>query len=207
MEELLKQIEDLKNSNTRKIIDARVKEFQEVGKEKQDRIFSELCFCLMTAGFQAEKCIRIQKQVGRGFNFLPEEQLAAALKEAGHRFWPQRAERIVAARSCSRELHDKIFKQDGKEMRIWLVDTVKGIGMKEASHFLRNIGYTDVAIIDFHILDLLEKHHMVEKPKAITPKTYEEIENILENLAKKANLNLSELDLYLWYIETGKILK
>jgi N-glycosylase/DNA lyase len=36
---------------------------------------------------------------------------------------------------------------------------------------------------------------------------YLEIENFLMKIAKKLNLSLAELDLYLWYIETGKILK
>ena len=79
--------------------------------------------------------------------------------------------------------------------------------MKEASHFLRNIGYKNLAIIDFHILDLLEKHRLIEKPKTLSPKNYAIIENILKSIAQKTNTSLGELDLYLWYKETGKILK
>lgn len=79
--------------------------------------------------------------------------------------------------------------------------------MKEASHFLRNIGYKNLAIIDFHILDLLEEYKLIEKPKTLSPKNYIEIENVLRELAQKTNTKLGELDLYLWYKETGKILK
>ena len=79
--------------------------------------------------------------------------------------------------------------------------------MKEASHFLRNIGFKDYAIIDFHIVDLLVNHSLIEKPKTITPKKYLEIENLLRELAEKTSLSLGELDLYLWYKETRKILK
>ena len=184
-----------------------MKEFEKLGKEKEDKVFSELCFCLLTANFQAEKCIRIQKDMGRDFLHLPEEELAKKLKEAGHRFWPQRANRIVEARDCKTELCSLVMKESGKEMRVWLVKNVKGLGMKESSHFLRNIGYKDVAIIDFHIVDLLVEEKLIEQPKTITPKKYLEIEQILDNLGKKVNLNLAELDLYLWYLETGKILK
>jgi N-glycosylase/DNA lyase len=34
-----------------------------------------------------------------------------------------------------------------------------------------------------------------------------EIEEVLKELSEKTNINLGELDLYLWYEETGKILK
>jgi len=207
MPTLLDQVEQLKNSPIKEVVDNRIKEFEQVGKNKQDSVFSELCFCLLTANFQAEKCIKIQSDMGRDFNLIPKEELAKKLKEVGHRFWPQRAERIVEARECKTELCSLVFKKSGQEMREWLVNNVKGLGMKESSHFLRNIGYKDLAIIDFHIVDLLEREKLIERPKTITPKKYLEIEQVLAELGKKTNLNLAELDLYLWYLETGKILK
>ena len=81
--------------------------------------------------------------------------------------------------------------------------------MKESSHFLRNIGHKNLAIIDFHIVDLLFKHGLIEKPKnkSLTEKKYLEIENVLKKIAEQTKTNLGELDLYLWYEETGKILK
>jgi len=72
---------------------------------------------------------------------------------------------------------------------------------------LRNIGYEEFAIIDFHIVDLLVREGLIERPKTLTPKKYIEIEHILFRIARKANLNLGELDMYLWYLETNKILK
>jgi N-glycosylase/DNA lyase len=203
---IIEQIEVLKKEPIAEVIASRIIEFEKAGKEKEDKVFSELCFCLLTANFQADKCIRIQHEMGRDFLILPEKQLAEKLKAAGHRFWPQRATRIVEARECKTELC-KIMKSDGREMRDWLVENVNGLGMKEASHFLRNIGYKDVAIIDFHIVDLLEREKMIERPKTLTKNRYLEIEKVLEEIAKSSNLHLAELDLYLWYIETGKVLK
>ena len=207
MASLTQQVEQLKNSPIKEVVDNRMKEFKRFGQDKQDKVFSELCFCLLTANFQAEKCIKIQADMERGFEIMPQKELAKKLKEVGHRFWPQRAERIVEARECKTELCSIVFKKSGKEMREWLVENVKGLGMKESSHFLRNIGYEDLAIIDFHIIDLLERENLIERPKTITPKKYLEIEKKLEELGKKLKLNLGELDLYLWYLETGKILK
>jgi N-glycosylase/DNA lyase len=206
-QQLIAQIEQLKKSQISEVITNRMKEFEVAGKSKQDKVFSELCFCLLTANFQAEKCIKIQNEMARGFEIMPEEELAKELKKVGHRFWPQRAERIVEARECKTELCQIIFKKSGNEMRDWLVENVKGLGMKESSHFLRNIGYKDLAIIDFHIVDLLEREGLAQRPNTLTKNKYIEIEKILEEFGKKVNLNLAELDLYLWYIETGKILK
>src|SRR3989338_3354656 len=164
----------------------------------------------MTANFSAEGGIRIQKDVNDGLLVLPEDLLASKLKALGHRFPNMRANFIVNSRMFKDNIKEKLqeFNND-EERRQWLVENVKGLGYKEASHFLRNIGYSNVAIIDFHIIDLLVKHNLIEKPnsKFLTPKKYLEIENLLKQLAQKTNLNLGELDLYLWYQETGKILK
>ena len=78
---------------------------------------------------------------------------------------------------------------------------------KEGSHFLRNIGCDYYAIIDFHILDLLERYHLITKPKSLTATKYREIEQVLQTIATQTQLTLAELDLYLFYLETGKILK
>ena len=106
------------------------------------------------------------------------------------------------------EMHLKnIRKLNDKEARTWLVKNIKGLGMKESSHFLRNIGYKNVAIIDFHIIDLLERNKLISRPKTLTKVKYFETESVLRKIAEKSDLTLAELDLYLWYMETGKILK
>ncbi|HIE41621.1 MAG TPA: hypothetical protein EYP80_03050 [Candidatus Aenigmarchaeota archaeon] len=91
------------------------------------------------------------------------------------------------------------------EKREWIIKNIKGLGYKEASHFLRNIGYKNLAIIDFHILDLLSRYNLIEKPKTLSKKEYLKIENLLKKLARKLKLSLAKLDLYLWYLETGDI--
>jgi N-glycosylase/DNA lyase len=206
--DLIYKINELKSSPIKEIIDNRIKEFEEVGKKKLDEVFGELCFCLLTANFSAEKCINIQKDVGRDFSILNKQELESKLREHGHRFPRTRADYIYEARSCERDLFNAIGS--GKERREKLVREIKGIGMKEASHFLRNIGFKDVAIVDFHIIDLLNREGFIDfdrSKKTLTRKKYLEIEGVLEDIAKKTGLNLAELDLYLWYMETGKILK
>lgn len=104
-------------------------------------------------------------------------------------------------------LKDIINSENKDQLREWLVKNIKGFGYKESSHFLRNIGFENIGIIDFHIIDILTRYKIIKKPKILTKRKYLEIEKILEKIAKKLNMTLSELDLYLWYIETGKILK
>ena len=202
--ELLESINNLKNSEISKLIGSRVKEFAEIKNKSIDNIFKELCFCIMTANCAAEKCIEIHENIGNGFLDLTELDLSKKFKDLGYRFPNIRAKFIVEARTLKFKLEEILEKSD---IRDWIVKNIKGIGYKEGSHFLRNIGFKNYAIVDFHIVDLLVKYNIIEKPKTMTKKKYLEIEEILKEIGKQLNLNLAELDLYLWYMETGKILK
>jgi len=125
-----------------------------------------------------------------------------------HRIPKTRASYIISARKHSDSIKSIVESyKDPKELREWLIKNIRGIGLKEASHFLRNIGYTELAILDFHILDLLARHGIIKKPKTLTKSRYLRIEDKLREISKRVGLNMAELDLYLWYIETGKILK
>lgn len=208
MEKLLEFIEITRGSEIKALVDARISEFKALSKKSSREIFKELCFCILTANFNAERAIRIQGEVGDGFLSLSGAKLENKLRALGYRYPPTRARYIVGARKFKDSLKATLnsFESDA-EAREWLVKNVKGLGYKEASHFLRNVGYGNAAIIDFHIIDLLEKYELIERPKTLTKKKYLEVEKVLKELADKLNLNLAELDLYLWYIETGKVLK
>jgi len=208
MQDLFDVINNLKKSGVSKTVESRINEFNEIRSKFHEKIFGELCFCVMTANCSAEKCIEVQKLIGDGFQNLPEEKLAQNLRLNGYRFPNIRAKYIVQARELQGELKSNIKTyKDPHKLREWIVKNIKGLGYKEASHFLRNIGFTDYAIIDFHILDLLTKFNLIEKPKTLTKTKYLEIEELLEKIAEGLSLNLAELDLYMWYVETGKVLK
>ncbi|MEK6823894.1 MAG: N-glycosylase/DNA lyase [Nanoarchaeota archaeon] len=218
MNQLINKIENLKKSEIKKIIDFRMNEFSKLGKSSSNEIFKELCFCLLTANFSAQGGIKIQNAVNDGFLTLSEEDLAKKLSALGHRFPNTRAKYIFEAREYKNNIKEILrnFKNES-EARNWIVKNIKGLGMKESSHFLRNIGYKNLAIIDFHIIDLLARNNLIDpegipsgkkpKSKSLAPKKYIEIENLLRKIAEKTNLSLGELDLYLWYAETGKVLK
>jgi N-glycosylase/DNA lyase len=208
MKKLVSQINELKDGPVSKVIRKRMREFATKRKSNRD-IFSELCFCILTANYSAEGGIRIQKALDTGHETLDEQALAARLRELGHRFPNMRAKFIYKAREHKGVLEGKLHTCSSQEMREWLAGNVLGLGYKEASHFLRNIGITDLAIIDFHIIDLLVRYKLIDKPKSksLTKKKYLEIEQLLARIAQKAGTSLAELDLYLWYMETGKVLK
>ena len=88
------------------------------------------------------------------------------------------------------------------------MENVKGLGYKEASHFLRNVGYKDIAILDRHILRVLHENEIIqETPKQLTRRRYFMIENLMQNIAEDLDISLAELDLFLWHTKTGKVLK
>lgn len=194
----------IKNLPNPELIKIRLQEFATGRKQDNSYWFSELCFCILTANAQAERALLIQQELGpQGFLENNLEQLSATIKKFGHRFHNRKAEYIVFARQY-KNIKEIIINMSGPEARIWIVKNIKGIGYKEASHFLRNMGWSDVAIIDRHILRFMYKNKLIENiPKTVTPKIYIDLENILIEIHPKQD----ELDLILWYHMTGKILK
>ena len=208
MKDLLGSLKNLKNSDIKNLVDTRIKEFTEIKNQSINDLFKELCFCIMTANCSAEKCIEIHECIEDGFLKLNEIQLANKLKDLGYRFPNVRAKYIVEARFYMKDLKNKIkSNEEEQQLRDWIVKNIKGLGYKEASHFLRNIGCKNYAIVDFHIVDLLARNNLINKPKVMSKKKYLEIEELLKDIAEKSGNNLAELDLYLWFLETGKILK
>ena len=208
-EELVEKVSALKSGDIRRTVAERMREFRALrGKGNRDW-FSELCFCILTANSTARLGIRIQHELGpNGFLTLSREALTSALKKAGHRFYNTRARFIVEARKFVK-LKPIITKfENTDQARDWLVKNVKGIGPKEASHFLRNVGYDDVAILDRHILSLMREHGLIGRmSRTLSMKKYLAIEDRLKELAKRVGISLGELDLYLWYTKTGEVLK
>jgi N-glycosylase/DNA lyase len=209
MSSIVSQINSLKKKDVKQVIDKKIKSFSKIKNKSNKEIFKELSFCVLTANYNAKKAIEIQKKIKDGFLFLSLKDLSLKLKELGYRYPNLRAEYIVSNRKHLDSLKTvlKTFK-DKQALRDWFAENIKGISYKEASHFLRNIGYNDYAIIDFHIVDILIKNgYLKEKPKSLNRQKYLEIENILAEISKKVKLSQGELDFYLWYLETGTVLK
>ena len=200
----------------RKEISARLAEFADVWQSESDeRIWEEMVFCFFTGGCSAKMGLRSIEAVRPLLITGNHEELMNALVGV-HRYPRARSGYIVASRDflqehCGLQLRQKLesFEND-LERRDWLVKEkrIKGLGYKEASHFLRNIGFKGYAILDKHILRSLAELKFIDDPKPPNTRSkYLTIENKLKELAIKTKIDFDELDLVLWSMKTGEILK
>lgn len=209
---ILKEVKKLQKTDIKNRVSNRLKEFSSFGSRSNNEWFSELCFCLLTANSRAKTAIAIQKELGHaGFKHKSWKQLAECIRRNKHRFHNTKAKFIVEARKYVhiKDITTEIIKEEGQAAgREWLVKNIKGLGYKESSHFLRNVGYFDLAILDRHILNLMKENKLIkEKPKSLNKNNYLEIEIKFRKIADKLNMSLAELDLYMWYMKTGEVLK
>ena len=208
--DLIEIVDDLKEDEISKIVDKRIHEFEDLHGMGNNEWFNELCFCLLTANSSARLGIDIQNYMEKNDGFLTYDQkeLSTILKQMGHRFYEKRAEYIVLARKHAADIKDKITSMENEyTAREWVVKNIKGIGYKESSHFLRNVGYKHLAILDKHIMRIMCNSCIIDVPKTLTRKRYLNIEQEFISLANEVDLTPAELDLYLWYTQTGEVLK
>jgi len=189
-------------------ISKRLHEFEEAGKGSDKDIFTELCFCILTPQSNARQCDKaIQELKKKRLLFKATSGAIRPVLKGRSRFHNKKAGYLVfARRSFKRSVlsEGNIF-----DVRKKIVENIKGIGYKEASHFLRNIGLgKDIAILDRHILKNLKRYGVIDKvPSSISEKSYLAMEGKARSFAKKIGLGLGELDLLFWSRETGEIFK
>ena len=199
------------DNEIREMVEERIAEFLEVHGMDTWKWFEELAYCLLTAYSSARMGQLCVDALCDSDALLHGDldQVVEALRNQGHRFAARRGEYIIKARELAPELKETIQGfPDSRKAREWLAKGVKGIGWKESSHFLRNVGYLNVAIIDRHIISNMVDHGLIEeRPKSITKRRYLEYEQLLAEVAGRVGMPLGEMDLYLWYRKTGKVLK
>ena len=196
-------------------IKVRLKEFKDKMNSDDNTIFSELVFCLFTPQSGAKKCDKAVKRLEETNLLLEGSATEIAKQLKGVRFHNTKSARVVAARTIFTENNRICIKQKlttintPKELREWLIKNITGLGYKESSHFLRNIGLGfDMAILDRHILKNLVNYGAIDSiPKTLTRSKYLEIEQKMRDFSKNTTIPLAELDLLLWSKETGEIFK
>lgn len=215
MENSLKEIQKL-YSKIKPEIENRIAEFKKIREKASDKeLFYELVFCIMTPQSKAKSCgkaLEILKKNNLIFDGTPGE---ISEKINIVRFRNNKAKYIVEARGKFIEankfrMRDVLLsKGNVLEIREWLVKNIKGIGYKEASHFLRNTGFgEEIAILDRHILkNMIISEILSEKPKNLSPAVYLEIEKKLIDFSKKIKIPADHLDFVWWYKEAGEVYK
>lgn len=210
-------VEKLRHSYAVKmpLIRERMREFEEVYRQGDEAIFTELCFCIFTAGASARMglvCIDAIKDI---ILTGTADEIEARIGRK-HRYPQARAEYIVHTRDYLQNEWDfqirKLIESfhDRMELRDFFATNkgIKGIGYKEASHFLRNIGIKGYAILDRHILRSLYEFGVIDNPKPPTSRRkYLEIEAKMKEFADEIDIDFDDLDLLLWSSKTGEILK
>jgi N-glycosylase/DNA lyase len=197
-------------------IRARLAEFEEVWRAASDeRLWEELVFCIFTAGASARMGLRSVEAVRGLLARGTHEELAGAL-QSKHRYPRSRSGYIVVTREylegdCRMRLRERLEGfRDPLERRDWLARErgIKGLGYKEASHFLRNVGLRGYAILDKHILRCLAEIGVIESPQPPSTRArYLATEERLRGFARDLAIDFDELDLVLWSMKTGEILK
>ena len=94
-------------------------------------------------------------------------------------------------------LRDRLLSfDDPLARRDWLArePRIKGLGYKEASHFLRNIGFKGYGILDKHIVRCLAELGVIDSPKPPTSRNrYLEVEERMREFARNALINFMAL--------------
>lgn len=183
-------------------IKSKLKEFQNLSEKQK---YKEFLFCLLTPQSNAKKCWEAVEQLSK----LKKEEWnlnnITNILKTKTRFHNTKALRILQAPKTYQTIKPLINDPNIQttELRNSINKKVNGYGLKESSHFLRNVGLSKnkITILDRHIL----RNINIQKIKS--PKHYLEIEKKFINYSNTLKIPTDELDLTLWSKETGEIFK
>lgn len=203
VEELLASHRQRKNA-----IRQRLREFAAVPKEEY---FYELVYCLLTPQSSAVNAAKAVEALKAADLYGSDIEPAALLHQKSFyiRFHNTKGRHLLLAKQQFGEIMTRLSNgAASSDVRDWLVHNVKGLGWKEAAHFLRNIGHRNLAILDRHILKNLTYHGVIRFiPTTLTKKRYMNIEQRFLKFSGATGIPMDELDLLFWSRETGEILK
>ncbi len=194
----------------------RLSEFKSVYEKGDEAIFEELCYCILTAGSSAKMGMRTVESLRDILLTGDAKELQRRAEKSRVRFWRVRPAYIAHTREylkgiCGLELRKLIGSFDDPEARRDFFarnSNIKGLGYKESSHFLRNIGFRGYAILDKHIVNSLREMRVIgRRAHPATRAGYLEIEKRLVRFADEVGIDMDHLDLLLWSRKTGEILK
>ncbi len=198
-----------------------------VTNDNKEDIFYMMLFCLcvpQSKAVTADEAIDLLRELDYYHIKLPKERVLEALK-GRVRFQLVKTQRLIDARSLIQDtdfwLHLKTHYADYtnepnklqrqvqlKKVRRYLTSQVNGMGMKLASHFLRNVGMSGLAILDVHVLDGLKKRGIIpDEEITLNYGQYVEIEEKMIEYAKTVGITVDELDFLLWSQKTGYVFK
>jgi len=164
-------------------------------------VFYHLAFaiCAPQTTFKANRKVNEElKRLKFHSEDIPRELLEVTLKPV--RFYRTKAENLLLMKEDFPQIASVLrgYSRDFWSARLWLVRNVRGLGMKAASHFLRNLGSTELAIIDTHIL----KYLGVESAPT-SELEYARIEMLFRDRAEELGKTPAALDAEVWAEYSG----
>jgi len=186
-----------------------------IGEDTKEDIFYMLMFCLLVASQkqpladQAAEALRKEKFYSKP---MSETKLAAFLRP-WIRFHNVKARRLIAARTVFLETnfwndlknkYQSYKKSEGKarnrvllQTRTWLDSKIDGMALKLASHFMRNVGMSGLAILDTHVRNCMKERYGIgdDINTQLKKDEYYLIERKVKEYAKQVGISLDELDL------------
>lgn len=188
-------------------IRSRLSEFEEAFQKADDRqIFHELSFCILSSGVGPKIADQCMGAIGEELMDGGENELLSCLG-ALHKYAENASRYIVFTRKYLKEEHGFLLKslvssfEDRVERRDFFAKNpgIKGLGYMQASHFLRNLGFSGYAILDRNNLkSLLELGIISEAKHPLTKRKYLETESLMTDSASELGISLDEFDLLLW---------
>ncbi|AWR94961.1 N-glycosylase/DNA lyase [Acidianus brierleyi] len=199
----------LKDVKLRARVLERAEEFKLNNLSNENVWFRELVLCILTANSSFISAYNALQNLGDKIFYENKENISLSLKKSGYRFYNIKSYYIVKDRELIygklKNTIKNIAETDQLKAREYLLK-LYGIGMKEASHFLRNVGYFNLAIIDRHILNFLSDYVEIRN-KQLSRSEYIYLESILRSISTYFNLYPGLLDLFIWFKETKMIVK
>jgi N-glycosylase/DNA lyase len=178
--------------------------FSSINRKSDEYVFGELMFCLLTPQARAKSCREVINNLKSGHSLftVSKEELQSLLKNV--RFHEKKVDYLIKVREMWPEIKDNLANtKDVRELRNWLAENVLGFGLKESTHFLRNIGmgFGSLAILDIHVQNFM-RNLGIHDAKSLNKKVYFELENKFLDLSKEVGIPAEELDIAIWLYQS-----
>ena len=196
------------------------------GRRRENTLWTELVSCILGSGVIFENARSAVKRLNTsgalkfgGLDFdVFERTIARTLAQPVYppfskgkgrkyrypniraRYIRQTAENIYNDGTLKQILYLAVSPEDARKA---LMHCAVGIGPKQASLFLRNIGYAQsLAILDVHVLRYMYMVDLVPNCMETVSSLaiYEKLEQLLQHYSREMNLQLGHLDLAIWVV-------
>ena len=188
----------------------------------ESKLWEELVCCVLSSQVKFELSQAVTQNIRRNglldlkvFDSSYEDRLREILRSpvmvdgraVKYRFPNAKAKQIAAAREniygsgiSLREILDGY--SEPSELRTALVNLVPGLGMKQASMYLRNVSNSfELAVIDVHVLRYMNVLDLAKKvPPTISKTQYLVKENMLIKYAEKFGYPVGCVDYAIWIV-------